>query len=42
MVEYLDQLGYPTGPAKPDQIFSSPGSTVERLGKQIAAWQARR
>jgi phospholipase C len=42
MVEYLDHLGYPTGPAKPDQIFSSPASTVERLGRQVAAWQAGR
>ena len=42
MIEYLDHLGYPTGPAKPDKIFSSPGSTVERLGKQVVAWQAGR
>jgi phospholipase C len=37
MLEYFDALGYPTGPAKPEQIFSSPDSTVERLGKQINA-----
>jgi hypothetical protein len=42
MLTYLDQIGYPTGPAKPDQIFSSPSSTVERLGRQVAAWQGRR
>jgi phospholipase C len=42
MLNYLEQFGYPTGPAKPDQIFSSPDSTVTRLGKQVAAWQASR
>jgi phospholipase C len=42
MLTYLEHFGYPTGPAKPDQIFSSPDGTVERLGKQVAAWQAGR
>jgi phospholipase C len=42
MLSYLEHFGYPTGPAKPDQIFSSPDDTVERLGKQVAAWQAGR
>ena len=37
MLTYFDALGYPTGPAKPEQIFSSPDSTVKRLGKQISA-----
>jgi hypothetical protein len=42
MLTYLEHFGYPTGPAKPDQIFSSPDGTVERLGKQVEAWQAGR
>jgi phospholipase C len=42
MLTYLDALGFPTGPAKPDQIFSSPDSTVQRLGKQVANWEASR
>jgi phospholipase C len=42
MLTYLDHFGYPTGPAKPDQIFSRPGDTVERLGQQVAAWEAAR
>jgi hypothetical protein len=37
MLEYFDALGYPHGPAEPEQIFSSPSSTVERLGRQIDA-----
>jgi len=37
MLEYLDHFGYPTGPADPSQIFSSPDSTVQRLTKQIGA-----
>jgi phospholipase C len=42
MLTYFEHLGYPAGPAKPDQIFSSPDSTVQRLGKQVAAWEASR
>jgi phospholipase C len=42
MLTYLEHFGYPTGPAKPDQVFSRPDATVERLGKQVAAWQAAR
>ena len=30
MLTYFEHFGYPAGPAKPDQIFSSPGSTVKR------------
>jgi phospholipase C len=37
MLTYFDALGYPTAPADPSQIFSSPSSTVERLGKQLSA-----
>ena len=37
MLTYLDALGYPTGPASPQQIFSSPDSTVKRLSDQISA-----
>jgi phospholipase C len=37
MLEYFDALGYPTGPANPEQIFSSPDSTVRRLSEQISA-----
>jgi phospholipase C len=37
MLEYFDHFGYPTGPADPSQIFSSPDSTVQRLSKQIGA-----
>jgi phospholipase C len=37
VLEYLDALGYPTGPADPTQIFSSPDSTVQRLKDQIQA-----
>jgi phospholipase C len=35
MLEYFEALGFPHGPAKPEDIFSSPSSTVERLGRQI-------
>ena len=42
MLTYFDHFGYPTAPAKPDQIFSSPDSTVQRLGRQVAAWEASR
>jgi phospholipase C len=37
MLDYLDALGYPTGPADPDQIFSNPDATVQRLKDQIDA-----
>ncbi|MFL5905985.1 MAG: alkaline phosphatase family protein [Solirubrobacterales bacterium] len=37
MLEYFEALGFPHGPAKPEDIFSSPSSTVERLGRQIEA-----
>ena len=37
MLAYLDALGYPTGPADPSRIFSSPDSTTKRLTEQIAA-----
>jgi len=37
MLEYLDALGYPTDPADPTKIFSSPDSTVQRLKDQIGA-----
>ena len=37
MLEYFDALGYPTGPANPEQIFSRPDSTVKRLSEQISA-----
>jgi phospholipase C len=42
MLQYLDHFGYPTAPAKPEQIFSSPDSTVQRLGKQVAEWESTR
>ena len=42
MLTYFERLGYPTEPARPDQIFSSPDSTIQRLGEQIAAWEASR
>jgi phospholipase C len=42
VLTYLDHLGYPTGPAKPDQIFSQSSETVQRLSTQVAAWQASR
>jgi phospholipase C len=42
MLEYFDALGYPTGPAKPDQIFSSPNSAVQQLTEQVDAWEASR
>jgi phospholipase C len=42
MLTYFEHFGFPTGPAKPDQIFSSPSSTLERLDKQVAAWEASR
>ncbi len=42
MLTYFEHFGYPTGPANPDQIFSSPDATVKRLGKQVAAWEASR
>jgi phospholipase C len=35
VVDYLDALGYPTAPADPTKIFSSPNSTVQRLKDQI-------
>jgi phospholipase C len=37
MLDYFDALGFPTGPANPEQIFSSPDSTVKRLRDQISA-----
>jgi phospholipase C len=37
MLEYLEALGYPTGPADPSRIFSSPDRTTKRLAGQIAA-----
>jgi phospholipase C len=37
MLEYFDALGYPAGPANPEQIFSSPDSNVKRLSDQISA-----
>jgi phospholipase C len=37
VIEYLDALGYPTEPADPSTIFSSPDSTVQRLKTQIDA-----
>jgi phospholipase C len=37
MLDYLDALGFPTGPADPMQIFSNPDSTVQRLADQINA-----
>jgi phospholipase C len=42
VLTYLDALGYPTGPAKPEQIFSSPSSAVKRLSTQVDSWQASR
>jgi phospholipase C len=42
MLEYFDHFGYPTAPAKPDQIFSSSGSTMQRLGRQVSDWEASR
>jgi phospholipase C len=42
VLTYLDAMGYPTDPAKPEQIFSHPSDTVSRLGAQVAAWQASR
>jgi phospholipase C len=42
MLTYFDHFGYPTGPAKPEQIFSNPDSTVQRLSKQVADWEAGR
>ncbi len=42
MLTYLDHFGYPTSPAKPDQVFSSSGSTVQRLGRQVSDWQPGR
>ena len=42
MLTYFERFGYQAGPAKPDQIFSGPSSTVKRLGKQVAAWEASR
>jgi phospholipase C len=37
MLEYLEALGYPTAPADPSRIFSSPDGTTKRLAEQIAA-----
>jgi phospholipase C len=37
MLEYFDALGFPTDPADPTQIFSSPDDTVKRLATQIQA-----
>jgi phospholipase C len=37
MLEYFEALGFPTGPADPSQIFSSQGSTVDRLDQQVEA-----
>jgi phospholipase C len=37
MLEYFDALGFPTDPADPTKIFSSPDSTVRRLSKQVGA-----
>jgi phospholipase C len=42
MLEYFDALGYPTGPAKPDQIFSSSDGAVQQLTEQVDAWEASR
>jgi phospholipase C len=42
MLTYFDHFGYPTDPAKPEQIFSSPDSAVQRLSKQVADWEASR
>jgi phospholipase C len=42
MLTYLDALGYPTGPADPSRIFSSPDSTVKRLATQITGSGAAR
>jgi phospholipase C len=42
MLEYFDHFGYPTAPAKPEQIFSSSGSTVQRLSRQVSDWEASR
>ena len=42
MLTYFEHFGYPAGPAKPDQIFSSPSSTVKRLEGQVGAWEASR
>jgi phospholipase C len=42
MLTYLDALGYPTGPADPSRIFSSPDSAVKRLAAQIAASETGR
>ena len=42
MLEYFDHFGYPTAPAKPEQIFSSSGSNVQRLGRQVSDWEASR
>ncbi len=35
MLEYFDRLGYPTEPAQPDRIFSSPDATTRRLTRQL-------
>jgi phospholipase C len=37
MLEYFDRLGYPTEPARPDRIFSSPDATTRRLTRQLRA-----
>jgi phospholipase C len=42
MLTYFDHFGYPTGPAKPEQVFSRPDSTVKRLSKQVSDWEAGR
>jgi hypothetical protein len=40
MLSYFDALGYPTDPADPTKIFSTPSSTVQRLKDQIDAQRA--
>jgi hypothetical protein len=40
-VSYLDALGYPTDPAKPDSIFSHPDSMTQRLTQQIRDAEGR-
>ena len=37
MLEYLDALGFPTERAKPEDVFASTDSSVQRLGRQIEA-----
>jgi phospholipase C len=42
MLTYLEALGYPTGPADPSRIFSSPDATTKRLATQISAQRGAR